>query len=245
MEHTIIAECYAMQNTNEIISQYEIIKENNILSVDANEKLDLLWVEIDKIQEIIKENNLLQVDSGKMQEIEEKLNEVSLLKNDVLKYGQISRIAYDRILCAKTLIEKLKIPEFIEQANKFLSVGKSVVIYVQFAKTLDILAKELNIDCVIYGKKTIKQIGKAIDDFQSDKSRIIICTIKYADAGGFVLNDINGKFPRASISSKIISKQVLGRICRAGSKTGTEQIIMFCKDSPEEKMHEKMKKSLD
>jgi SNF2 family DNA or RNA helicase len=79
--------------------------------------------------------------------------------------------------------------------------------------------------------------------FNEDKSQIIIANIK-AGGVGISLHDTHGKYPRVSIISPSWSAQdilqALGRIHRAKGKTETLQKIIFCKDTIEEKICEKV-----
>ena len=43
------------------------------------------------------------------------------------------------------------------------------------------LSKRLNTKCIIWGSQTLKERSKSINDFCSDKSRIIICNINLCD----------------------------------------------------------------
>ena len=89
---------------------------------------------------------------------------------------------------------------------------------------------------------------KSIDDFCSDKSRIIICNIQSGSAG-ISLHDTLGKFPRVSIISPTWSAQdliqVLGRIHRAMGKSDCEQLIIFCKDTIEESVGNVIKQKIN
>lgn len=51
----------------------------------------------------------------------------------------------------------------------------SVVIFTNFKDTLNLLEEKLNVKCIIHGGQTQKQRDKAIDDFQANKEKIIIC----------------------------------------------------------------------
>jgi superfamily II DNA or RNA helicase len=112
-----------------------------------------------------------------------------------------------------------------------------VAIFVNFTKTIELLSSKLNTRCIIWGSQTIAERGKSIDDFCSDKSRIIICNIQSGSAG-ISLHDTHGKYPRVSIISPTWSAQdliqVLGRIHRAMGKTDCLQQLIFCKGTIEE-----------
>jgi len=148
------------------------------------------------------------------------------------KEGSIGRI--QRI---RQEIELLRIDAMYELTVKYLNEGKSVAIFVNFTKTIEELSKRLRTKCIIWGSQTLKERSKSIDDFCSDKSRVIICNI--ASGGcGISLHDTNGTYPRISIISPTWSAQdliqVLGRIHRAMGKTDCLQQILFCKGTIEE-----------
>ncbi len=135
-------------------------------------------------------------------------------------------------------IEQLKVPTFIKMAKKYIEDNTSVAIFVNFTMTLQTIADQLHTKCVIFGEQTLQDREKNIDDFNSDKSRIIVCNIKSGGVG-ISLHDINGKYRRISLINPSDSAQdiiqVLGRIHRAGGKTPAEQYILYCKKTVEEK----------
>lgn len=145
-------------------------------------------------------------------------------------------------------IELLRIDTIYELTLKYLNQGKSIAIFVNFTQTIKELSAKLDCECIIWGSQTLKERSKSIDDFCSDKSRIIICNI--ASGGtGISLNDTIGQYPRVSIISPTWSAQdliqVLGRIHRAMSKTDCEQLILFCKGTIEESVGNVIKQKID
>lgn len=147
------------------------------------------------------------------------------------------------ILYARMKIEMCKVPTYIEEAKKFLEEGNSVAIFVNFTQTLKTIADELKTNCTIHGQQTMEERTKAIDDFNSDKSHIIVCNSKSGNCG-ISLHDQNGNFPRISIISPSWSAQdilqTLGRVHRANGKTAVRQRIIFCKDTIEEQICKNM-----
>lgn len=170
-----------------------------------------------------------------------------IIEEEVLKLknkSENSGNALARILFARMEIETLKIPIYIELANKFLEEGNSVAIFVNFTNTLKTLADELKTNCVIHGQQTMMDRDKNIADFNSDKSRIIICNV--ASGGvGISLHDLNGIYPRVSIISPGYSAQTilqaLGRIYRANTKTAVRQRIVFSSCDIEKQICQNMK----
>lgn len=130
----------------------------------------------------------------------------------------------------KQEIEFRKIPIFIDQAESYLNEGKSVIIFVNFLNTLQILSIELSIRCKIYGAQTIQERQKSIDLFQSNQERIIICQIR-AGGVGISLHDLHGEHPRVTLLNYCDSAadllQALGRAHRSGAKSPVLQRIIF------------------
>jgi SNF2 family DNA or RNA helicase len=141
-------------------------------------------------------------------------------------------------------IEILKIPIFIELANDFLQNKFSIVIFVNFTQTLKTIADMLHTDSIIYGEQTYEDRMRIIDDFQTNKTNIIILNIK-AGGVGISLHDMHGGHPRVSLISPTWSSldlvQALGRIHRAGGKTKSLQRIIYTANTVEERIAEKLK----
>jgi superfamily II DNA or RNA helicase len=152
-----------------------------------------------------------------------------------------------KILRARMRIEMLKVPIYMDLAQEGLDSKYSVVIFVNFTATLEYLCYHLKTSCIIQGGQTIEERQKNIDDFQANRSKIIIVMIQ-AGGVGVSLHDLHGNHPRMSIISPTWSgqdlKQVLGRIHRAGSKTPAIQKIVFVKDTEEENICKLIKKKL-
>ena len=141
-------------------------------------------------------------------------------------------------------IEILKIPTFIELTNDFLHNGYSVVIFVNYTQTLKTLSDILHTDSIVYGEQNSDDRMRIIEEFQENKSRIIILNIK-AGGIGISLHDIMGEHPRVSLISPTWSSidlvQALGRIHRAGGKTKSLQRIIYAADTVEERIADKLK----
>lgn len=128
------------------------------------------------------------------------------------------------------IIEIKKVPIFIEQTKIYLQKKKSVIIFVNFLATLQLIVDELDIKCIINGDQTVKQRQKSIDLFQSNVHNIIICQCR-AGSVGISLNDIHNTHPRVCLISCPDSvtdlQQILGRAVRAGTKSVVLQRIIF------------------
>lgn len=130
----------------------------------------------------------------------------------------------------KQEIEMRKVPIFIEQANLHLDEGKSVIIFVNYLDSLELIAESLSIVCRIHGSQTMKERQEMINLFQSNTERIIICQIR-AGGTGISLHDLDGRFPRVTLinypdrASDLL--QALGRAPRSGAKSPVLQRIIF------------------
>jgi hypothetical protein len=175
----------------------------------------------------------------------EKINkELELLK---IKAVKDKKNIFVRILRAHQKIELLKIPTFIELTNNFLHDNFSVVIFVNFSKTLKVLQELLLTNCTIHGDQTDEERQRNINAFQSNSEHVIICNIK-AGGVGISLHDIHGARKRVSLISPCWSSldltQALGRIHRAGSKSKSLQRIIYTANTIEEKLADKLQKKL-
>lgn len=135
-----------------------------------------------------------------------------------------------KIIKLKQEIELRKIPLFIEQSKLYLEEGKSVIIFVNYLKSLELLSSELNIECKIHGRQTLDERQEAIDLFQSNQKKIIICQIR-AGGVGISLHDLHGGHQRVTLinypDSAADLLQALGRAARANAKTPVLQRILF------------------
>jgi superfamily II DNA or RNA helicase len=170
--------------------------------------------------------------------------ELDNLKNKAKKDGSNILV---KMLRAHQKIELLKIPTFVELANDYIENGFSVVIFVNFTQTLLSLSDMLHTDCLIYGEQTQNNRDKNIEKFQKNKAKILIANIK-AGGVGISLHDIYGGHPRVSLISPTWSAidmiQSFGRIHRAGGKTKSLQRIIYCANTIEDKIADKIQKKL-
>ena len=151
------------------------------------------------------------------------------------------------IMRAQQNIEALKIPLFVELANDYIYNKYSVVIFVNFTSSLEKLCELLHTESKIYGEQTLEERNLIIDNFQKNKTNIIICNIK-AGGIGISLHDIEGNHPRVSLISPTWSSidliQALGRIHRAGGKSKSLQRIIYAAETVEDNIADKIKLKL-
>ena len=165
--------------------------------------------------------------------------------------GQQNGHHLGEIVRLKQEIELRKIPIFIDQAQDFLDQGKSVIIFVNYLRSLQIISDELDIKCKIYGGneefgvQSLQERQKAIEMFQANEERIIICQMRSGSVG-ISLHDLDGNYPRATLinypdtATDLI--QAMGRACRSGGKSPVIQRIILVGGVPYEK---KIKQNID
>lgn len=142
-------------------------------------------------------------------------------------------------LRARQEVELLKVPTFVEMADDALEEGNSVIIFVSFTETLESLKKHLNTDCIIKGGQDENERQRCIDDFQSNKSRIIIANIQAGNVG-IDLHDTLGGYPRLVLLSpsdrSVDLLQALGRAHRDGTRSPVVQKLIFAAGTVEEEV---------
>ena len=121
-----------------------------------------------------------------------------------------------------------------------------MVIFVNFSDSVTALCEQLGCAC-IEGGQSETQRQQVIDDFQSDKTNLLVANIA-AGGTGVSLHDINGNRPRISLISPSFSAknhlQTLGRIHRNGAKSDAIQKILVAEGSIEEKVMETINRKL-
>jgi superfamily II DNA or RNA helicase len=147
------------------------------------------------------------------------------------------------MLRARQLSEHRKLRAMIDMTDDLLENGKSVAIFVCFRESLDQLEKQFPEASLIYGGQPTDERADAINDFQSNQTRIIIAMIQ-AGGVGINLHDLDGNFPRVSLINPSFSAieliQTLGRIHRNGGKSPCIQKILFAAETVEERVREKV-----
>lgn len=186
------------------------------------------------------------------------INEIEQMCQNIKKYkeqinnekeesDEVKKHRFAEITEFRKKIELLKLPIIIDLTNDYLENGYSVAIFINFRKSMKILMDKLNTNCVIRGTQTIEERNDNIEDFQSNKARIIICNIQ---AGGqsISLHDIHGGHPRVSFINPSYSSinfvQCLGRTCRAGAKTPALQRIIYTTTKMESEICKTIQKKL-
>jgi superfamily II DNA/RNA helicase len=152
----------------------------------------------------------------------------------------------EKLMKARQALENIKIKIIINLVEDYLSNDYSVVVFVNFNNTLDVLSKYFMTTCLIRGDQDNIIRQRNIDNFQSNNERLILCNIK---AGGvsISLHDLHG-VPRVSIISPSYSSielvQALGRISRSNAKTPALQRIVYCANTHESDICDKINKKI-
>lgn len=145
---------------------------------------------------------------------------------------------FAEIMKFRRTTELLKVPTLMEMAEDLYDEGKSVIIFVNFTETIEMIGsrfermrkfRDKGLIGYIYGGLTIKQRQEHIADFQADRKRILIVNIACAESIG--LHDLNGNYPRATLINPSFSAikvlQAMGRAHRQGGKTKVYQRFVF------------------
>jgi superfamily II DNA or RNA helicase len=140
----------------------------------------------------------------------------------------------------RQLAEMYKVDLLYDLINEYIDNGFSVVVFVNFTDTLRRLSKKCKTTCLIQGGQKPEARRKNINDFQSDKKRLLIANIE-AGGTGLSLHDLNGNYPRVSIicpcnSAKSIV-QVIGRIHRAGAKSKAMNLLVYAAGTIEQHVY--------
>jgi hypothetical protein len=152
-----------------------------------------------------------------------------------------------KLIRARMKIEMLKVPIMLDIIEEGLDSNLSIAVFVNYKDTMNYLAHYFETDCLIHGDQTMEERQDSIDQFQKNRSKIIIA-ITQAGGVGISLHDLDGNHPRMSVISPTWSgqdmQQVLGRIHRAGAQSPALQRIIYVAKTYEEKICELICKKL-
>lgn len=148
------------------------------------------------------------------------------------------------VLRYRMLVEKLKVPLFLEQIQEANEGGFSVAMFVNFTETLELLLKKMPGTPVIHGGQKKAEREGARYSFEINRAKNIFLN---SQAGGtsLDLHDIHGGHPRMALISPTYNpydlKQVFGRVNRDGALSTSFQRIIYMAGTQEEKVCEKVK----
>lgn len=146
--------------------------------------------------------------------------------------------------------ELAKVPALIEEIEDRFEEGESVIVFVQFTRTIQAVSERLgSIDHrVLDGKRSRRDQETAVNDFQSGLARVLVCQV---DAGSesIDLHDLHGSRPRHVIvfpTYKAVTLiQVLGRAVRSGAKSPVVQRIVYSSTGIESKIARAVERRLE
>lgn len=187
------------------------------------------------------------VDCGDLQQLVDIIDEVqheAAAEEDEDKYDAAALIARGR---AREMSEQAKVGYLVEETNDLVSRGYSVVLFVNYEKTLWDLYTQFTDVSVITGGQSALVRQNYIEDFQSNKSHVLVANIK-AGGVGLNLHDTSGNHPRVALvsppESAIDLLQALGRIRRVGMASPGVNRILFAARSVEQKVYKRVSKKL-
>jgi superfamily II DNA or RNA helicase len=188
----------------------------------------------------------------------DKINKVYLeMERELAKLEESTSDYSDHIFSiitkARRKAEILKVPVFVENIVDLIEEKKSVVVFVNYTDTVDMISsklKKLNINhgFIVGGQKTSDR-EQTIQDFQDNKLKLIICNMSAGNVG-ISLHDIKGNSPRVTLISPNYSaiqfKQTIGRCVRAKSKSDVViQKVIFAANTIEENICRKVRFKLN
>jgi superfamily II DNA or RNA helicase len=146
--------------------------------------------------------------------------------------------------------ELFKVPALIEEIEDRFEEGESVIVFVQFTRTIQVISERLGtIDHrVLDGKRSRRDQEAAVHAFQSGLVRVLVCQV---DAGSesIDLHDTHGSRPRHVIvfpTYKAVTLiQVLGRAVRSGAKSPVVQRIVYSSTGIESKIARAVERRLE
>lgn len=148
----------------------------------------------------------------------------------------------------RQVIEHIKVPIVAELAKQKVDQGYSVAIFTNFKKTVELLEEILGECPKITGDVSEKDRAKAIGEFQSGKSKIIILNIA-AGGAGIDLDDKVGDSPRVSYIFPSFSateiKQAFGRTKRLSTKSDSTAVLVYAAGTIEESIAKIVKLKLN
>jgi superfamily II DNA or RNA helicase len=138
----------------------------------------------------------------------------------------------------KCIIEHYLSLAIEDKVKQCVKSGGSVIIYLNYRKSVAFMADLLKTTCIIEGGQDDEVRARNIRRFQEDKEHVIVCNTA-AGGVGIDLDDRNGKrkrslFLRPGNSAKNI-KQALERPNRLTAKSKSHRFIMFV-DTPFERL---------
>lgn len=155
-----------------------------------------------------------------------------------------------KALRSRQTAEVAKCAAMAEMARCAANAGESVILFLNFDYSVNILCKMLETDCVVRGDRAGEgNIRRAhhITEFQANRQPYIIVN-NAAGGAGISLHDPITQKPRTSLISPpwsaLVLKQVLGRSHRLGGGFSTRKLI-FASGTIEERVMGRVRQKMD
>jgi len=136
----------------------------------------------------------------------------------------------------RQIIELLKTDLFIELANDGVESGMSVIVFLNYSESIDVLSTALNTKCIFDGRLNDEVRNENLRKFQDNTENIILINLKAGNVG-LNMPDLDGNHPRLTLispdDSAVVIKQCLGRAVRENSKSKTIQKIVLANNTIE------------
>lgn len=142
---------------------------------------------------------------------------------------------------ARQKTELLKVPGIISDIEEAIEENQSVAIFCNYKETVAALAERLKTNCLVTGDQSPAEKQKAMADFQSNRSRVIVCN-NQAGGESISLHCLDGVYARLAIifpsfwAESIL--QCTGRVDRDGGKLPSIQKILFAAGTVEERAYQ-------
>lgn len=144
---------------------------------------------------------------------------------------------------ARRKTEILKVPGIVDEAESALEEGMSVVIFVNYDETVKTLCDRLATTCRVVGWQSANERQQCIEDFQSNKKRLIVVNVA---AGGesIGLHDLHDGHPRLSLLTPSwhgeTCIQACARTARDGAKSKSIVKILIAAGTIEEQIFDNL-----
>ena len=163
---------------------------------------------------------------------------------------------FAEIMKMRQTVEMLKVPTMVEMIEDLYDEGKTVLCYVSFTETIEMIKARLehsrkfrdkNLIGLIYGGRTMNQRERDIEDCQADRKRVMLINLACAESIG--LHDITGQHPRAQIVNPSFSAikviQAMGRGHRQGGMSKVYSRFILADRTYENRICDKLNARLD
>jgi len=154
-----------------------------------------------------------------------------------------------RQLRARQKVELLKTPIAEELGKDYLAKSFSVVFFVNFRQTIDVLQAAFPEALVVDGSpESVKRRDQNIAAFQNNSCRALIVN-NYAGSESMGLPDLDGLHPRVGLVfpnySAQAMRQLFGRLPRDGGKSTAHYRVLFANTQIERGMHRAVRAKLN